>query len=100
MDANLDAVAAELSEVEHVHATAFASVDGEDSDWAIFYANRLIDHSSLPSIVGDALASVPLAQTLAELDRCYVAEKPDETWERYYARGLLERYGTTGAQTR
>lgn len=99
MGANLDAVAAALSETEHVHAAAYASVNGEDPDWAIFYANRLIDHSSLSSMVSSPLASAPLAATLAELDERYIAEKPDETWEHYYARGLIERFGTTDTQT-
>ena len=48
-------------------------------------------------MVSRDLSSAPLAATLAELDERYITEKPDETWECYYAKGLIERFGNTDA---
>ena len=40
------------------------------------------------------------AAALSEFDERYNTEHPDEIWERYYARGLIERFGSTGAEVR
>lgn len=95
MNTDMDAVAALLNRAEHVHAAAFESVNGEDPNWATFYADWLLGHSSLSSMVGGAPTSVSLAAILAQLDERYVSEKPDEAWESYYAKGLIEHFGST-----
>jgi hypothetical protein len=33
-----------------------------------------------------------LTYMLIKLDRDYTRERPSEPWERYYARGLIERF--------
>jgi hypothetical protein len=82
-----------LHEAAETHHVVYRIVDGDDPDWASWYAGWLLTLSELP----DELASRPvpshLVHALVELDREYVAASPAERWEEYYARGLLDRFG-------
>lgn len=98
MTTTLEAIASALAGAERAHAAAFASVNGEDPDWAVFYAGWLVDRSLLLSLVESPPERNALSEALADIDRRYVAENPDESWDRYYARDLIERFGATNAQ--
>ena len=81
-----------LHEAAETHHVVFRITDGDDPDWASWYADWLLDHSELPGLLGAAPVRSHLVHALVELDRQYVAEQPDERGEDVYARGLVERF--------
>jgi hypothetical protein len=86
-------VAELLHEAAETHHVVFRITDGDDPDWASWYADWLLDHSELPELLGAPPVRSHLVHALVELDRAYEAEKPAERWEDVYARALLERFG-------
>jgi hypothetical protein len=84
-------VAALLHEAAETHHTVYRIVDGDDPDWASWYANWLVNLSELPELLGSAPVRSQLTYTLVSLDREYGAEAPDARWEDWYAERLVER---------
>jgi hypothetical protein len=89
---DLDRVAALLREAAETHHTVYRIVDGDDPDWASWYADWLIRLSELPRILGTTPVRSELIYDLVRLDREFNASKPDEPWDRYYARQLVQRF--------
>jgi hypothetical protein len=83
-------IAALLREAAETHHIVYRIVDGEDPDWASWYADWLLDLSELPDLLGVRPVRSHLVHALVELDR---AQPADGTWEDGYAAGLLERFG-------
>jgi hypothetical protein len=83
-----------LHEAAETHHVVYRIVDGDDPDWASWYADWLLTLSELPAELGSKPVRSHLVHALVELDREYVAAAPDERWEDYYARGLLERFSS------
>jgi hypothetical protein len=81
-----------LHEASETHHVVFRIVDGDDPDWASWYADWLLDHSELPQLLGSAPVRSHLVHALVDLDREYTAEPRDESWEDWYAERLLERF--------
>lgn len=92
MATDADRVAALLKEAGETHHIVYRIVDGDDPDWASWYANWLIRLSELPNILGGAPVRSELVYMLVKLDRAYQQDKPEEPWERYYASRLLEHF--------
>jgi hypothetical protein len=88
------AVADLLHEAAETHHVVYRIVDGDDPDWASWYADWLVNLSELPQLLGSAPVRSHLVQALVELDRAYAVEPRDERWEDYYARDLIERFGS------
>ena len=82
-----------LHEAAEIHHVVWRITDGEDPDWASWYADWLLDHSELPELVGETPVRSHLVHALVELDREHLASGSEERWEDVYARGLLERFG-------
>lgn len=82
-----------LHEAAETHHAVYRIVDGDDPDWASWYADWLLDLSELSDELGGAPVRSHLVHALVELDRAYVAASPGERWEDYYARGLIDRFG-------
>jgi hypothetical protein len=82
-----------LHEAAETHHVVFRITDGDDPDWASWYADWLLDHSELPRLLGAAPVRSHLVHALVELDRAYTADPPAGRWEDVYARGLVERFG-------
>ena len=82
-----------LHEASETHHVVFRITDGDDPDWASWYADWLLDHSELPELLGATPVRSQLVHALVELDRAYAADEPDERWEDVYARGLVARFG-------
>ena len=80
-----DSIAALLNEASETHHIVFRIVDGDDPDWASWYADWLLDHSELPDLLGRRPVRSHLVHALVQLDRDYSAEAPDEPWEAWYA---------------
>jgi len=66
--------------------------DGDDPDWASWYADWLLDLSELSEVLGTRPVRSNLVHALVELDRCHAAETPGEQWEPWYATRLVEYF--------
>ena len=82
-----------LHEAAETHHVVYRITEGDDPDWATWYANWLLDLSELPELLGARPVRSHLVHALVELDREHTASGSDERWESVYARGLLERFG-------
>jgi hypothetical protein len=87
-----DQVSALLQEAAQTHHRVFRIVDGEDADWASWYADWLISLSELPSLVGSKPVRSELIYLLVSLDKEYTAESPAQPWEQYYARSIIRHF--------
>ena len=83
-------IAALLHEAAETHHVVYRIVDGEDPDWASWYADWLVRLSELPELLGAAPVRSHLVHALVELDRDSAGL---ERWEDAYAAALLERFG-------
>jgi len=99
MTVPLEQVSGLLHEAGETHHRVFRIVDGADDDWASWYADWLIRLSELPQLLKTTPVRSELIYLLVELDRDFNALKPTESWERFYARRLLERYLPVPART-
>ena len=83
-----------LHEAAETHHVVYRIVDGDDPDWASWYADWLLGLSELPQLLGATPVRSHLVHALVELDREYTAVPRDERWEDVYARGLIERFAS------
>jgi len=90
-----DDIAALLHEAAETHHVVYRIVDGDDPDWASWYASWLIELSELPQLLGGAPVRSHLVHELVRLDRAYTAEAPADPWPAYYAAALLNAFGKT-----
>ena len=74
-----------LHEAAETHHVVFRIVDGDDPDWASWYADWLLDLSELPQLLGRVPIRSHLVHALVELDRAYTAAGSPGAWERWYA---------------
>lgn len=84
-------VAELLHEAPETHHTVYRITDGDDPDWASWYADWLLDLSELSGVLGSRPVRSDLVHALVELDRLYRASGSTEHWEDWYA----ERLGST-----
>ena len=84
-------VAELLHEAAETHHVVYRITDGDDPDWASWYADWLLDLSELPDVLGARPVRSHLVHALVELDRLYTAESPDERWEDWYAERLVRQ---------
>jgi hypothetical protein len=73
-------------------------VDGDDPDWASWYAEWLRDLSELPQILGAAPVRSELVWLLVTLDQEYTKAGPSTPWPRWYAERMLEHFATPPGQ--
>jgi hypothetical protein len=78
-------VSALLHEVAETHHVVYRIVDGDDPDWASWYADWLLQLSELPAILGAKPVRSHLVHALVQLDRDYTAGAPDRPWALWYA---------------
>jgi hypothetical protein len=83
-----------LHEAAEAHHIVYRIVDGDDPDWASWYADWLLDLSELPELLGTRPVRSHLVHALVELDREHTAAGVAERWEDAYARGLAERFAS------
>jgi hypothetical protein len=80
-----------LHEAAETHHTVYRISDGDDPDWASWYADWLLKLSELPDLLGSAPVRSHLVHALVQLDRDHAAEAPGEPWEDWYAARLADR---------
>jgi hypothetical protein len=87
-------ISALLHEAAETHHTVYRISDGDDPDWASWYADWLTKLSELPDLLNGKVVRSELVYMLVRLDKEYAAASPDEKWEDYYARSLVEHFRT------
>jgi len=97
VDDRTSRIAALLREASETHHLVFRIVDGEDPDWASWYADWLIEHSELPQILGTAPVRSELVWLLVGLDKDYTQTGSNTPWPEHYARGIVEHLASAGA---
>jgi hypothetical protein len=84
-----------LNEAAETHHRVYRIVDGDDPDWASWYADWLLELSELPKLLGSKPVRSHLVHALVSLDRAYVAERPAAPWEEWYAERLPQKLKLT-----
>jgi hypothetical protein len=92
MGDQVDRLAAILREAAETHHQVYRIVDGEDPDWATWYADWLVSLSKLPEVVGVTPVRSELVYLLVRSDKEHTAQHPDEQWDSFYAARILERF--------
>ena len=93
MDDPIAAIAALLHEAGETHHIVYRIVDGEDPDWASWYADWLIEHSELPQLLGQQPIRSELVWLLVQLDKDYTQSGPEAPWPRWYAERITAHLG-------
>lgn len=93
MGSGVEQVSALLHEAAETHHTVYRITEGVDEDWASWYSNWLVNLSELPDLLGTKPVRSELTSMLVALDKEYVEGGPEERWEAYYARRLVELFG-------
>ena len=88
-----ESLSALLHEAAETHHIVYRIVDGDDPDWASWYADWLINHSELPTLLGKPPVRSHLVHALVQLDRDYVSTAPADRWEDWYAERLVDEFG-------
>jgi hypothetical protein len=87
-------IAALLQEAAEAHHVVYRIVDGDDPDWASWYADWLLELSELPALLGTKPVRSHLVHALVEFDREHAESGAAERWQDVYARGLVERFAS------
>ena len=88
----VQAVSELLHQVGETHHVVFAISDGDDPDWASWYADWLTNLSALPRILGVRPVRSELTWLLVALDREFTRDKPADAWETFYAQRLVHHF--------
>jgi hypothetical protein len=88
----VDRVAALLHEAGETHHIVYRIVDGDDPDWASWYADWLLRLSELPQILGRTPIRSELVWLLVNLDKEYTTASPGAPWPTWYAERIVERF--------
>jgi hypothetical protein len=81
-----------LHEAAETHHAVYRIVDGDDPDWASWYADWLLELSELPELLGTKPVRSHLVHALVELERAHAESASVGRWEDDYARGLAGRF--------
>jgi len=79
-----------LGEAAETHHVVYRITDGDDPDWASWYADWLLHLSELPQLLGSTPVRSHLVHALVQLDRDHAATSSGEAWEPFYAARLPE----------
>lgn len=96
MEDPLTRVAALLQEAGETHHLVYRIVDGDDPDWASWYADWLLKLSELPEILGVTPARSELVWLLVTLDKEYTQANPGVPWPRWYAERIVRQLSGAG----
>jgi hypothetical protein len=92
MSEHTEAISELLHEAGETHHRVYRIVDGDDPDWASWYADWLISLSELPQLLGQRPVRSELVYMLVKLDMQYTADGPSEPWEQFYAQRIAEHF--------
>ena len=89
-------ISALLHEAGETHHVVYRIVDGDDPDWASWYADWLLGLSELPELLGQTPVRSHLVHALVQLDRDHTAAAPGGPREQWYAERLPGHVAGTG----
>jgi hypothetical protein len=95
MEDRSERVASLLDEAGETHHRVYRIVDGDDPDWASWYADWLLNLSELPQILGIRPVRSELVWLLVQLDKEYAQTNSDVPWPRWYSTRVIEHFGAT-----
>ena len=95
MSSQAERVAALLHEAGETHHLVYRIVDGDDPDWASWYANWLVNLSELPQVLQATPVRSELVWLLVSLDKEYARANPDLPWPQWYAERIVEHFTAT-----
>lgn len=90
-------VALLLKEAANTHHAVYRFVAGDDPDWAIWYAEWLVDLSDLPRLLGGRPVKSELVYVLVGLEKGFSKQSSDLPWEEFYATGIAEHFSNSQA---
>ena len=90
--ADAAAIADVLHEAAETHHVVWRITDGDDPDWASWYADWLLDLSERSVLLGTKPVRSHLVHALVQLDRDHAESGSTERWEESYARGLSKQF--------
>jgi hypothetical protein len=93
MDEPSKKIAELLHEAAETHHQVYRITDGNDPDWASWYADWLLNLSELPDLLATTPVRSELVYMLVGLDREYTDKQSLDPWEDHYARRLIEVFG-------
>jgi hypothetical protein len=88
-------VAALLQEASETHHTVYRITDGDDPDWASWYADWLVNLSEPPQLLGTTPVRSELTWLLVSLDREYARTNPGPRWAQWYADRITGHFRPT-----
>lgn len=91
-DTNKNNIVSLLDKAAETHHTVYQKENGTDADWASWYANWLIDHSTLPTELGTIPVRSELIYLLVKLDKGYNKDTKRTSWQEYYAHAITEYF--------
>ena len=86
-------MAALLQEAGETHHLVYRIVDGDDPDWASWYADWLLNLSELPQILAVKPVRSELVWILVSLDKQYNDLKPELAWPEWYSERIVQHFG-------
>jgi hypothetical protein len=90
------AIEALLHEAGETHHRVYRIVDGNDLDWASWYADWLIHLSELPTLLGCIPVRSELVYLLVKLDKQFTSVPRDGGWEAFYAGVIASAFDSDG----
>jgi hypothetical protein len=94
VDDTVQEISSLLHEAAETHHRVYRIVDGDDPDWASWYADWLLGLSELPRLLGLKPVRSELVYMLVKLDKDFNRETPGEAWESYYASRLKSHFSS------
>ena len=84
----IEELAALLENAGSAHHEAFIETDGDDPEWAMWYADYI--RPQFEAGLGRKLTTAEIAEALTRLDANYRANQSGDSWAVYYARHMLD----------
>ncbi len=91
MEEKVKQLSALLHQAAETHHQVFAITDGDDPDWATWYADWLVNLSRLSELVGAKPPRSAVTYQLVSLDNEFSQAGSSQAWEDYYAERLMQR---------
>jgi hypothetical protein len=85
-------ISALLHEAGETHHVVYRIVDGDDPDWASWYADWLLNLSELPDLVTTRPVRSELTWLLVQLGKDYESQSPSEPWQDWYAERIAAHF--------
>jgi hypothetical protein len=82
-----------LHEAAETHHVVYRIVDGDDPDWASWYADWLLELSELSDILGSTPVRSQLVWQLVQAERELAEGDSGIPWQEYYAAAIVLAFG-------